>query len=58
MLLTKADKLKPSKARQVCHEVEARLEALDNVTVGVFSSQDRTGLEQAQAVLDDWFGVE
>ena len=58
VLLTKADKLKPNKARQALQEVEARLEALDNVTVGMFSSQDRTGLEQAQSVLDDWFGVE
>ena len=25
-----------------------------NVTVEIFSSQDRTGLNQAQAVLDEW----
>jgi len=54
ILLTKSDKLKPNKARQALQQVLDLLSEYNNVTVEIFSSQDRTGLNQAQAVLDEW----
>jgi GTP-binding protein len=54
VLLTKADKLKPSKVRQTLTQVAAQLDCYDNITVDAFSSQNRLGLVEAQSVLDEW----
>ncbi len=55
VLLTKVDKLKANKARSAHHQVVNELFDYDNVTVEVFSSQDRTGLAEVQSTLDEWF---
>ena len=55
ILLTKADKLKPNKAKLSHRHVLDELTGFDIVTVEVFSSQNRIGLEQAKATLDAWF---
>jgi len=56
ILLTKSDKLKRNPAKNTLYEVQEALEAYgDSVSVQLFSSNDRTGLEEAQSVLDEWF---
>ena len=57
ILLTKADKLKPNKARQSQQHVLAELEEYQNITVEVFSSQNRIGLDEAQATMDEWLAA-
>lgn len=54
VLLTKADKLKPNKARQMLKEVQRQLLDFQAVTVGLFSSQNRVGLDEARSVVDHW----
>lgn len=56
ILLTKADKLKPAKARVARQDVMNELDRYQNITVEIFSSQNRIGLDEAQATLDDWLG--
>ena len=56
ILLTKADKLKPQAARKSLKEVEDALKRYGKrVTIQLFSSMDRTGLDEAKAHLDTWF---
>ncbi|PHQ79649.1 MAG: YihA family ribosome biogenesis GTP-binding protein [Coxiella sp. (in: Bacteria)] len=57
VLLTKADKLKSGAKKRTLREVSDFLHAQygDAVTVQIFSSQDRCGLDEAQEKLDDWF---
>lgn len=55
VLLTKADKLKPNKARQAQKDVANELSQYDNITVALFSSHNRTGLDEARSQLDEWF---
>jgi GTP-binding protein len=55
VLLTKADKLNTSKTRLALQQTAAQLECFDLVTVDVFSSQNKLGLNEARSVLDDWF---
>jgi len=56
ILLTKADKLKSAQARRTLKEVsEALAVYATDVSIQVFSSLDRTGVEEAQAKLDAWF---
>ena len=59
ILLTKADKLKPSAQRRTLFEVEAFLKQYSSphMTVQAFSSMERLGLGEAQKKLDEWFGV-
>lgn len=54
VLLSKADKLRPSEGRQA---LAAAAQALgDRATVQLFSAHARAGLEEAQGVLRNWLG--
>lgn len=56
-LLTKADKLKSGKRKaQVLMAREASLAFCGDVTVHAFSSLNGLGLDNAERVLDKWFG--
>ena len=56
ILLTKSDKLNKNAARKTLQEVQEELELFgDNVSVQLFSSNDRTGLDAAKAILNGWF---
>lgn len=54
ILLTKADKLKRGAAQNSLLKVKRDLAELQNVSVQLFSSLKGTGLDEAQAVLDNW----
>ncbi|MBD3895414.1 YihA family ribosome biogenesis GTP-binding protein [Halomonas sp. ML-15] len=55
ILLTKADKLKSGAAKNELHKVRGRLrEWEDLVSVQLFSSLKREGVDEAQAKLDEW----
>ena len=57
VLLTKSDKLKRGPASSTVLKVRAELHKLDPAfTVQAFSSLKRTGVDQAHAKLDEWFG--
>jgi GTP-binding protein len=61
ILLTKADKLKRGPATSALLQVKKYLKEInktdaDAVTVQMFSSLKRTGLEELVKVLDKWFG--
>src|SRR3990167_6721992 len=56
ILLSKADKLKPAAQRVALADVQMQLKKYgDAVSVQLFSSQDRTGLDDVQDVLNSWF---
>ena len=57
--LTKADKLSRGAAMDILHKVRARLAADYQIpiTVQLFSSLKRAGIDEAHAVLDQWFEV-
>lgn len=56
ILLTKSDKLKAAAARKTLKEVSAALEHYTGrFHLQIFSSLDRTGVEEAQASLSAWF---
>jgi GTP-binding protein len=58
VLLTKADKLTRSAAAATLTGVGERLHALrGNYTAQLFSSVDRTGIEEAEAVFAGWRGM-
>lgn len=58
ILLTKADKLKPSETRKVLKEITAALEPFGTtLSVQVFSSIEMQGIEAAQACLNNWFST-
>ncbi|HTO48492.1 MAG TPA: ribosome biogenesis GTP-binding protein YihA/YsxC [Burkholderiales bacterium] len=58
VLLTKSDKLARSAAAATLARVRERLRALrGNYTAQLFSSVDRTGLEEAEAVFAGWLGA-
>lgn len=55
ILLTKADKLKSGARKRTLKEVQAVLESLSSdISVQLFSSQDRLGLEEARHKVDEW----
>ena len=57
VLLTKSDKLNRGAGINTLIQVEKALEQYqENVTVQLFSSHDKTGLDDAIALLDSWFG--
>ncbi len=59
VLLTKADKLKSGAQKRSLKEVNEFLDQYGaGVSVQIFSSQDRSGLFEAQEKLDEWFGEE
>ena len=55
--LTKADKLNSSAARKTLKEVKEALNSYgeDVITIQLFSSLARTGLDEAKRCLDEWF---
>ena len=56
-LLTKADKLKRGRAKQTLMDVRKALKELDmDATVQLFSGTRKTGVDEAHAALDRWFG--
>lgn len=56
ILLTKSDKLKPAGARKTLKEVEEALAYYgDTVSLQLFSSQDRSGVQEVQQQLDHWY---
>ena len=55
ILLTKADKLSKTEVRNTLDSVtEALMPYGDVVSVQIFSSNDKTGLDEALSVLNDW----
>ncbi len=54
ILLSKADKLSNSERTLTLRRVEQELAALDTVTVQLFSSLSRLGVEEAAAVVESW----
>lgn len=57
VLLTKADKLSREAARNVLRRVEGDVARLGlGISVQLFSSREKTGLEQAAAVFQRWLG--
>jgi GTP-binding protein len=58
LLLTKSDKLKRGAARTQLDRVRnAVADARDRISVELFSSQDRRGVDAVHALLDRWLGV-
>ena len=56
VLLTKSDKLSQSAARKVFNDVQARLNAYsDKISAQLFSSHNRTRLDEIKSVLTDWY---
>lgn len=56
ILLTKSDKLKPAAARKTLKEVQDGLKQYGKrISIQLFSSMDRTGLDDAKAALDEWY---
>lgn len=59
VLLTKSDKLKKNPAKNQFFKVQQQLQQLsDNITVQLFSSLKKEGLEQAWQTLDNWLDIE
>jgi len=59
ILLSKSDKLKPAAKRVSLKDVQMQLERYGAaVSVQLFSSHDRSGLSEVQAVLNAWFESE
>lgn len=57
VLLTKADKLKPSEARRTLKEVSEELSIYSNITLQLFSSLKKQGIEEMHAKLNQWMQV-
>ena len=58
LLLTKADKLKAGQAARSLQEVKRELVAMNpESSVQLFSAHSKRGIDEAQAVLDSWFGL-
>lgn len=56
VLLTKADKVKKGPANNTLYQVAAEIEKMGvTASLQVFSSLNKTGIEDAYQVLDDWF---
>lgn len=55
ILLTKADKLKQGAARQVLNALNKELARFPLVSVQLFSSLKKTGVDQLSMKLDEWF---
>lgn len=58
ILLTKADKLSRGAAINTLIEVRKAIAHMDSTTVQLFSSLNRTGLEEALLQLDNWYCAE
>lgn len=58
VLLSKSDKLARGPAMQVLHKVKAELDQAGfQVSVQLFSSPKRLGVDEAEAVVRDWLGT-
>ncbi|MBO9480459.1 ribosome biogenesis GTP-binding protein YihA/YsxC [Salinisphaera sp. G21_0] len=55
ILLTKADKLKQGAAKQVLNTLKKDLSRFPQVSVQLFSSLKKTGVDQLSMKLDEWF---
>lgn len=56
ILLTKSDKLSQSAVKKVFSEVQGRLvKYSDKISAQLFSSHDRTGLDEVKSVLNGWY---
>ncbi|OGO90056.1 MAG: YihA family ribosome biogenesis GTP-binding protein [Coxiella sp. RIFCSPHIGHO2_12_FULL_42_15] len=56
ILLTKADKLNPNAQRKALREVsDALSHYADAITIQLFSSIDRIGIDEVKSILDHWF---
>ncbi|WP_422444272.1 MULTISPECIES: ribosome biogenesis GTP-binding protein YihA/YsxC [unclassified Endozoicomonas] len=55
ILLTKADKLKQGAAKQVLNSLKKDLSRFPQVSVQLFSSLKKTGVDQLSMKLDEWF---
>lgn len=55
ILLTKRDKLSASAAKKTLKEVQDGLKRYKQISMQLFSSMDRTGLDDVKAVLDAWY---
>ncbi|ODN42782.1 ribosome biogenesis GTP-binding protein YihA/YsxC [Piscirickettsia litoralis] len=55
ILLTKSDKLKRGAASQTLLSVKKKLSDHEDISVQLFSSLKKTGVDQARDVLDAWF---
>ncbi len=55
ILLTKADKLKQGAAKQVLNKLRQELARFPLVSIQLFSSLKRTGVDQLAMKLDEWF---
>ncbi|ABX77710.1 ribosome biogenesis GTP-binding protein YihA/YsxC [Coxiella burnetii] len=59
ILLTKSDKLSQNAAKKTLGEVQTAISAYgEKLTLQLFSSHDRTGLDEVKAVLSQWFRSE
>ncbi|MCX7122043.1 MAG: ribosome biogenesis GTP-binding protein YihA/YsxC [Gammaproteobacteria bacterium] len=57
ILLTKADKLTPNDQKKTLFTVQKALSGMDTVSVQLFSSLKKTGVDEARAKLDEWFVI-
>ncbi len=55
ILLTKSDKLNRGEAMNTLMEVRKALEQFNTVSVQLFSSHDKTGLDEVTSLLNMWF---
>lgn len=55
ILLTKSDKLKHGAASRTLLDVQKKLKDHPDISVQLFSALKKTGVDQARAVLEDWF---
>lgn len=59
ILLTKADKLKPNAARNQVFQIKKQLQSFDGeFTVQPFSSLKKQGLQELEAILNQWYQSE
>lgn len=58
ILLTKADKLSRGAAHKTLQEVRSALKACPQVSVQLFSSLAKQGIEEAESVIAGWLGEE
>ncbi len=58
ILLTKADKLKPNAARSQLFKLQKQVQGYGpNISLQLFSSLKKTGRQELEAVLDQWYQI-
>lgn len=55
ILLTKSDKLTPNQQKKTLFSVQKALDGMNTVSVQLFSSLKKAGVDDARAKLDEWF---